>query len=78
MGAIGTAEVVVRFFLRPLLAAWLGHLRSGLGTILKSAVNWSLRGGGFSTKYAPRFQGQVSRHGPFLAKLWLPPRIGQG
>jgi len=54
------------------LAAWLGHLRSGLGTILKSAVNWSLRGGGFSTKYAPRFQSRVSRQGLFLAKLWLP------
>ena len=41
-----------------------------LETVLKSAVNWSLREGGFSTKCAPRFQSQVPRHCAFLAKSW--------
>ena len=55
---------------RPVVLCW--------GAVLKSAANWSLREGGFSTKYAPRFQSQVPRHCCFSGETLVTPRIGQG
>lgn len=82
VGAIGIAAVESGFFsieLGPVMVRSSGLVTADLARssvveplqrVLKSAANWPLREGAFSTEYAPQFQSQVPRYFAFPVKLW--------